>query len=193
MKVYLFLYPIAPFFENEINNSYRFRNGKYDVRRLNEIIRARYREKDYKIIWLLFGQENEPNKPDKNLLADWVTIKPEDSIISAGISFKEHTQQRKYPNPEFIFGQISNLTEIILGGFHQWDCVSKLASYAYNLGLPVKVDEETTEMFFSLTNLLGPLPLIRNSSLTLKEIFNDGNGLKDAISARESMPWFLQK
>jgi hypothetical protein len=141
------------------------------MRRLNEIIRTRYREKDYKIIWLLFGQENEPNKPDKNLLADWVTIKPEDSIISVGVSFKEHTQQRKYPNLEFIFGQISNLTEIVLGGFHQWDCVSKLASYAYNLRLPVKVDEKTTEMFFLLTNLLGPLPLIRGSPANIKRNF----------------------
>ncbi|UMX48081.1 MAG: hypothetical protein L7H18_00875 [Candidatus Nealsonbacteria bacterium DGGOD1a] len=193
MKVFLFLYPIKPFFENEIGNFYQFRNGKYDVRRLNDIIRARYRKKKYKIVWLLFGQENAPNKPDKDLLASWITIEPEDTIISAGLSFKEHTQHRKYPNPESIFGQISNITEIILGGFHQWDCVNKLASYAHNLGLPVKVDEETTEMFFSLTNLLGPLPLIRDFPLTLKEIFDDGNGLEDATSARVGMPWFMQQ
>jgi hypothetical protein len=104
MKVFLFLYPIKPFFENEIGNFYQFRNGKYDVRRLNDIIRARYRKKN-QIVWLLFGQENAPNKPDKDLLASWITIEPEDTIISAGLSFKEHTQHRKYPNPESIFGQ----------------------------------------------------------------------------------------
>lgn len=193
MKVYLFLYPISPFFENEISNSYRFRNGEYDARRLNDIIHARYRKKEYRIVWLLFGQENAPSKPDKDLLTSWITIEPEDTIISAGLSFKEHTEKRKYPNPESIFGQIPNITDIILGGFHQWGCVSKLVNYAHNLELPVKVDEETTEMFFSLTNLFGPLPLIRNFPLTLKEIFDDGNDPEDAINAREKMPWFMQR
>ncbi|MFC1663802.1 hypothetical protein ACFL0A_01625 [Patescibacteria group bacterium] len=142
----------------------------------------------------MFSKENGSKDPDLSSLAiNHIRMKHGDTVIASGISFKTHTEKSKYPDPEFIICQIPELTEIILGGFHQWDCVDKLASYAYQKGVVTFVDEDTTELFFSRTTVLGDIPLIRKK-LTPKEIGFNRRGLELELfrKLRKDKPWFVQ-
>jgi len=196
MKAFLFLYPIRKYFEVWLKKHQRaFEENNYDQRRINDIINARYRQREYSIHWLLFSTDEDSKKPDLSMVSDYITICKEDTIIVAGISardyFGESSLGLKNPDPSFILAQIPNLTKLVLGGFHQWDCVNKLAECAYQKGIPVFVDEDTTELFFATTYLCGDIPLIRET-FTLADFGISKNMMEFDRKMRRDKPWFTQ-
>lgn len=192
MKVFLFLYPVRQFFSDRIETSPpALREGNHNPGRISDIIDARYRQRGYAINWLMFSTNEDPEKPDLSIVSSYIKICEEDTILVAGVSFKEHLIGEKYPDPLFILAQIPDLTELVLGGFHQWDCVDKLAQCAHQRGILTLVDEDTTEMFFARTFLCGEVPLIRGG-FTLSDLGIREDMIEFARAARENKPWFVQ-
>jgi len=192
MKAFIFLYPISPYFDNCLVDHLRpSKNANNNFRRINDIIEARYRQKGYKIFWLIFSKENNPWEPDLSLVSDYIYIDKEDEIIAVGISFNKYTSEYAYPDHDFIFNQMPEISEAVIGGFHQWDCVNKIAKYFYEKRMPVLVDEDTTELFFVRTVAFGDIPLIREE---IKPEDLGLEGLKIGIyrKMREGKPWFAR-
>ena len=196
MKAFLFLYPIKEYFEVCLETHQRaFERNNYDPRRINDIINARYRQRGYSIHWLLFSTDEDSKKPDLSIASDYITICEEDTILTAGISaidyFRESSLGLKNPDSAFILAQMPDLTELVLGGFHQLDCVDKLAEYVYQKGIPIFVDEDTTELFFARTSLCGDIPLVRET-FTLADLGISKNMMELAKEMRKGKPWVTQ-
>ncbi len=214
MKIFLFLYPFDTYFA-KLKGVYkaRFDACGYDFRRINDIIDARYRQVGYQVMWLMPSTKIDPNdslaarlislystfrgvplddlkEPDLSLLSQDITIHEKDTIITIDLHsyFPRGKERKDHPNLELIiFEKIPKATELVLGGFHQWDCVDKLAQYAHEHGISVLVDEDTTDMFFSRTSLQGTIPLIRKNPFRL---LKPGDS-KRAVEERKGKPWFL--
>ena len=192
MRAFIFLYPIKKYFDTcLVEHLGLSKDSNNNFRRINDIIDVRYRQKGYVIYWLMFGAAENPKKPDLSTVSNYVRILKEDTILAAGVSFKEHTAKEKYPDLEFILRQMPNLTELAVGGFHQWDCVNKLAKHAYQKGIPVFIDEDTTEEFFKRTSQLGDIPLIREE-ITFESLGLQGLKIGLFRKMREGKPWFIQ-
>ena len=192
MKAFVFLYPIKHYFDEYLVDHLKV-SGKANNNfgRINDIIDVRYRQKDYNIWWVMFSKEDGSREPDLAIASNCIRMRPGDKVIASGISLKTHTEEFKYPDPEFILGQIPDLTGIVIGGFHQWDCVNKLASYAYHKGLLTIVDEDTTETFFERISSLGDVPLIRKE-ITFEALGLEGLKVGLFRKRREGKPWFTQ-
>lgn len=192
MKAFIFLYPISPYFDSCLIDHLRpNKNANNNFRRINDIIDARYRQKGYKILWLIFSKEENSWEPDLSLVSDYIRIDKEDEIIAVGISFNKHTSECLYPDHDFIFSQMPEITEAIIGGFHQWDCVNKMAKYFYEKKISVLVDEDTTELFFARTAAFGDIPLVRKD-ITLEDLGLEGLTLGLYRKMREDRPWFIR-
>ena len=157
MKRFLFLYPIYEYVDREITNT---PDDLLIIERLNEIIDVRYRQLGYQINWLLFSIENNPNIIDLSIIDHRIGIYKTDRIIPAGLSRKRH-REYNYPSSRRILAQIDYASELVIGGFHQTDCVEKIASTAYNNGTIVTVDEDTTDQFFKMAGLQQLPPVTR--------------------------------
>ena len=193
MNQYLFLYPIKEYFESCIAYRAFLEDGHRPVK-LCEMINARYRNNGYGINWLLFGKDEDDSKPDFSKVPSFVDIEPRDGILVAGVSFKKHTSEAVYADVDFILNQLPPHQRLVVGGFHQWDCVDKLARQSYERGVDTFVDEDTTELFFGSW-------AFRNCPLIRKEWTLDSLGLNDGNRAlfewiknqRVSRPWFVHK
>lgn len=191
MKIFLFLYPANKYFA-KLKGIYKakFDACGYDFRRINDIIDARYRQIGYQVMWLMPGTKTDSTEPDLSLLSQDITIHQKDTIITIDLYsyFPGGKERKDHPNLELdIFEQIPKATELVLGGFHQWGCVDKLAQYAHQKGISVLVDEDTTDMFFSRTSRQGTIPLIRkNPFRALKP-----EDSRRAREPRKGKPWFL--
>lgn len=198
MKVFLFLYPINYYFDSCLVDYLKpFENANNNFRRINDIIDARYRQRGYKVFWLMFSKENNPQEPDLSTISSYIRIDEKDSIIACGVSFDVHVKKKEYPDPEFVFNQIPGITELVVGGFHQWDCVDKIAEYAcfgyppFEKDIPVIVDEDTTDYFFSRTSSCGDIPLIRKK-ITSEDLGLNGLEIGLHRKMREGKPWFTR-
>lgn len=122
------------------------------------------------------------------MVAEEINIKPTDKILSSGIPFV-FMRYHKYPEPAYILSQLpQDLEQLVIGGFHQWDCVDKVAQTAYEKGIPIIVDEDTTEIFFKGGSSKLSTPLIReNFTSELSGFF-----LEYAREVRLKKPWFAQ-
>ncbi len=153
MNIFLFLYPIKPYFEICLKNYCWPDPIDYEIiRELGIIIDERYRQQGYNIYWLMFRIEHNLSKPDIELLCSYIGVCNEDIVIASGISFKKHTTDKSYPDPSFIFNQLpsNRINRLVLGGFHLSDCVEKLSQYLSTRGINVSIDKECTELFFLL-------------------------------------------
>ena len=192
MKVFIFLYPIWQYFDSCMVDHLRpSKTANNNFLRINDIIDARYRQRGYKIFWLMFSKEDKSSEPDMSIFSSYIRINEKDAIIACGVSFATHVEEKKYPKPEFIFSQMPGITELMVGGFHQWDCVNKIAKYAYEKAIPVLVDEDTTELFFGRTRLFGDIPLIRENTLP-EDLGLEGLRIGLYRKMREGKPWFAR-
>ncbi len=175
-KEFLFLYPIVEYF-----NAESFID--YNARILNRCIDVRYRKKGFNINYAIF---------DDCEVSDIVELQPSDRIIKVGIDFSSHTQDMLYPSPDEILKQLNGgVKQLIIAGFHLWDCVTKLARKAYENGLNVMVDEDLTELFPirlkdpNFINNLAGYPTFNPLKLNA--------GFLDAFKrARKNKPWMWQ-
>ena len=191
MEQFLFLFPIEEYFKACLNSCRIFSFKGYQPSELIDIINARYRDNEYGINWLLFSQENNLTKPDLTKIPEYVKIQKQDGILVSGVSFKSHVSKKLYPNPDYVLGQLPEHKKLVVGGFHQWDCVDKIARRSYEKGVETFVDEDTTELFFSRRTLVD-IPLIRKK-WSLKEELGIPESLYEiAKENRKNKPWFVQ-
>lgn len=191
MKVFLFLYPIQEYVDACIQNFRFFEYYGCRPDRLNDIITARYRSKGYRVYWLFFSEPNKPELADLSRTSGHIRIEDEDGLIACGLSFEEHVARKVYPDINQILSCLpDDLERLVVGGFHQSDCVDKVAAAVYHQGTPTFVDEDTTEFFFRASRRQIPLTRRRH---TLR-----GFGITDPFWAqlilerRKNKPWLTQ-
>ena len=192
MNQYLFLYPIKEYFEAEIKDSLFSLDG-HNVGELFTIINARYRDRNYQINWLLFSEDGNARKPDFSIVSAYVDIHREDRILLAGISFVEHIGMKVYTDEDFVLNQLLAHRKLVLGGFHQFDCVDRIARRSYERGIDTFVDEDTTHMFFNRHALTG-IPLIRErwSLRNLLGVPYSEELYIEILENRKNKPWLTQ-
>ncbi|MFH1607868.1 MAG: hypothetical protein ABIA78_01930 [archaeon] len=156
---------------------------------LNKCIDKRYREKGFKINWVIFKDHTISNVID---------VQDGDIIIEADIDFRTHTTKRvdgtyQYPNNDFILNHIGDSSLVRIAGFHRWDCVDKLAKRAYERKNSVLVDEDLTEMFYGRFKdknfRVDKYPTYNPRQFDTKE---DDYLFKQFMKARENKPWLWQ-
>lgn len=193
MKEFLFLYPVTPFLDyclrlgTRENRRYHLADALCD--RFNDIIEARYRQRGFSVNWLMFSQDDQAQNPDLTLKAEEIAFNNEDRILTSGVSFKRLVEDKQYPDFEYILSQLPEpVDRLVVGGFHQWDCVDMLAAEAYKRGIPTIVDEDTTDVYFVGGSSRLKTPLVRDS---FQEWVPDH--LLDYVKKdRAKRPWFTQ-
>ncbi|MBI4653068.1 hypothetical protein HY750_02340 [Candidatus Kuenenbacteria bacterium] len=137
-KEFVFLYPIPEIINFEKIKNYSW-HKKECGNRLNECVDQRYRQKNFRINWIIF---------DDCDVSEVIELQPSDKIIKVGLNFKTHIAENVYPDQDYILGQLEDDVRIIrIAGFHMWDCVDKLAKRAHEIRLDTLVDEDLTEFF----------------------------------------------
>ena len=149
-RIFLYLYPIKEFSSifflgNEYYDTNNFKRP-FDV--LNEAIEKRYREKGFRVIYVLY--------PDKEIYG--IIPKKDDEIIFTDITFKEATsttglntgEEVKYPNEQLLINQLGEVDELVIGGYHAQDCVKRVGEKALESGINTLIDLDLTDLFFSL-------------------------------------------
>ncbi len=110
---------------------------------LNASIDARYRQRGFEVFFALLDGTN---------ISDIIDVRPADRIIYVGMDEKTHRTMGEngkfpYPKQSRILDQLGPISTLRIGGFHMWDCVTRLAKYAHRQNLDVLVDEDLTEFF----------------------------------------------
>ncbi len=190
---YLFLFPIKEYIEACLDACRTFELEGHHPGEIVKIIDARYRNNNFKINWLLFCQENNPSITDTSQVSPHIEIRENDGLLTAGVSFKRHTNEELYADADFVLNQLPKHQRLVLGGFHQWDCVDKIARRSYEGGIDTFVDEDTTDCFFGRQAFYG-IPLVREKwsldDLGMDKFFSE---IKEhIIKEREKRPWFVQ-
>ena len=187
-KAFLFLYPINEYFKSSISLS---RNPDPQPSKINKIIDSRYRQNGFRIFWVMFADPSDLEKPDLSRLSKHIKPAERDRFISCGITFENHINNKKYPNPKFIFVQLPRgIKGLVVSGFHQGDCVNKVARAAYRIGAPTFVEEDATELFFWNNQPSRRIPLIRETHRLLEEDYHP-EVINLARILRKNKPWFF--
>ena len=198
MKSLLVLYPIQPYAESLMVRGELFAI-KY-AQTYQRLIHKRY--PDFRTVWVMFSEEQCPEKPDMSQLWQGILIKKDDIVCACGISFSELCGKRTYSNPKIILDVCPQPIEmLVIGGFHFWDCVEKVAQYAYEQGINVLVDDDLTEFFFHRARnskgvpSLSCVPLLKEKSVekNRREIIRSAGPqhLEVVRRARKEKPWLL--
>ena len=114
-----------------------------DSKLFNDCIQKRYIQNGYEF-WVVKYKES-------NL--GFVSLYP-DRIFDADITFKQSTPKFcsdwRYADFKTIARNLtlSGKDKVVLGGFHCYDCVEKLAHEIYELNPSIIVDTDLTEMFW---------------------------------------------
>ena len=191
-KEYLFLFPIKEYVDGALDSYGRFKDEKAVVSELTNIIDARYRSQGYGINWLLFSEHENPDSPDLNLVSEYLNVAG-DCILTAGVSFMDHVNNHTYADVDYVLDQLPAHCKLVIGGFHQYDCVDRIAKRSYERGINTFVDEDTTEMFF-VRMVLDEIPLVRNEwTLPALGIPEDDWAYDRVVKMRANKPWFVQK
>lgn len=188
MNQYLFLFPIKEYFRACMDFFKLFEIDGHKPTELIDIIHARYKNNGFGINWLLFSKEEDPSLPDLSQIPDYLEIN-DDRILTAGVSFKRHISKKKYADQDYVLNQLPPHEKLVIGGFHQWDCVDKIAKRSYERGIETLVDEDTTELFFGAQALYG-IPLIR-TDWSLKGLGISEHAYEFVKGQRKNKPWFV--
>lgn len=150
-KVFLYLYPIKDYMKMYVygnEKKYEEEGTQNPLPVLNETIDKRYREKGYKIVYAMY--------PDREIYG--IDVKDEDKIIYTDITYEEaitYTEEEEenfiffhYPDATKLLEQLGDVDELVVGGFHETDCVKRVAETAYECGIPTLVDLDLTDLFF---------------------------------------------
>jgi hypothetical protein len=200
MKSILVLYPIQPYADVLIGEEelpeIKVRYGEI----YQGFIRKRY--PNFQMVCVMFSASGDLAKPDTFQLLKGFSVNGSDIIGACGVTFEHHCKKHIYPKEEKIIGLCPQpVEELVVTGFHLWDCVDKVAKYAYSQGINVSVDEDLTELFFY--SVRGPggtppiltIPISREKSLkhTRKELKKAGKFfLRRSRAERKQKPWMAQ-
>lgn len=135
-KVFILLFPQKEYLECE----------NIDTSLFNECIEQRYIKKGYDFFVVKFKASNLG-------LISLLTNK----VVEADISFEQSnaisSKEWRYANFNLIANRlkINKYEKIVVGGFHCFDCVEKLANEIYKLNRNVLIDTDLTELFASVS------------------------------------------
>lgn len=117
------------------------------LRRLNLInnVLNKYRGEGNEVCWLFFANKKNKTQPKLSDRASIYDIHHVDRVLSAGVTYEELNMQKKYPNQREVLGQINDLKQLVVGGFHTSDCVAGFCDAARQLGIDSRVDSFLTE------------------------------------------------
>jgi len=196
MRYFLLLYPVREYVEALTRGrspSVIERMGKL----FRTLINERYRRKGFKIAKVFFSTIADPSRPDLFRTWEYIPIEKDDIVIPCGITFEEHCWAKIYPKESTTLSFLPPpIEELVIGGFHLWDCVEKMAKYAFEQGIPVSVDEDLTEIFFSAAMGSEGVPVSRKESLrqTKEELERlKGTAIWEIMrEIRKGSPWLLQ-
>lgn len=195
MKEFLFLYPVKAYIENSyIPRIERLHpNMREKIFGINDIIDARYRQQGFTINWLMFQPSAENDFAEESKVSQFIHIQPHDRLLDSQITTEQtNPPLLKHADPEFVLSQLPQpIDELIIGGFHLGDCVDKIASFAYQRGIQVFVDEDTTEHFFTALVLRRKIPLMR-TKWTLTSLGVSKEWLEFVRRHRVNKPWLIQ-
>ena len=188
MKYFLLLYPIREYIEVFLGG-FPPSVVKRTERQFRTLVRERYRRQGFRIALVFFSSAQDPTYPDVNQKWEGISIHQEDVLVPAGVDFKTHCQKHIYPKESAILSFLQPpIEELVIGGFHFWDCVEKMARYAFKQGIPVSVDEDLTELGMGLRRI----PISRKESL--RQFVEQVPGyLRELIEdKRKTRPWLLR-
>ncbi len=153
------------------------------ARTLNACIKRRYREKDFGINFAVF---------DGHSVSDMVSLHKYDKVFSVGLDFNTHVSRKQYPDADAVLNQVGlNGGQLIVAGFHMWNCVEKVAQRAHERGANVLVDEDLTEFLSGRINFLPKLRTDRFPSYNPR--MQGKTAYLKFIEARKGKPWLWQK
>ncbi len=215
-KVFAFLYPQEDIIDHQIERSWVLHNigkkkekefenksdeeylsyrkkvyGEFYSSKLNQAIDLRYRSKDYAVYYPLL---------DDAKISELIDVKKEDKIIYVGMDIKIHRTEVNgeypyYPDQNYILNQLLPLDELIVSGFHLWDCVQRLASRAYERGIKVMVDDELSESFGWLVSknhfLIDRFPGANPKKYNEDPKFGFSHFMESFLEARKDKPWMF--
>lgn len=200
VKAFLFLYPIKVYVHAVVYPALTPESKQF----LTKVMHRRYRANGFRVYWLAFSKDQNRDVPDRKQIEDGLfSVEPEDQVLNAGITLAELINGQ-YADPRHIGNQLSdNTTKIVIGGFHQWDCVDKMAAYFWSAGLETIVDEDLTDVglgrFLSIgrnkssCRLLSPNELMEFELDRQETDIGMSNSLLEAARlARAEKPWFFQ-
>ncbi len=202
MKSILILYPIQPYADALVDEEELPEVKVRYAEIYQELIRKRY--PDFQMICVMFSAPGDLVKPDISQLLKGFSVNGNDIIGACGVTFEDHCKKRIYPKEEKILDLCPQPTkELIVTGFHLWDCVDKVAKYAYNQGINVLVDEDLTELFFFSVRGPGGIPILKipiskkeslkQTRRRLRKVGIFGNFfLERSRAERKTKPWMVQ-
>ncbi len=187
MKQYLFMFPLEPYFENEVENPLLLKTD-FEMEGLDRLITERYKKKDFEVNWVLLCQEKNKDVVDTSNLTPYLSIQKQDRKINSGVSYRDFFEKDIIFDPEYILNQVPQTEKLVVGGFHAPICVESVAMAAHTKGINVVVDEQTTEHFFALTRYTGKMP-VAQTNFKLQDLIFIPWILKEEIKQREEKPW----
>jgi hypothetical protein len=185
------MYPIQHYFDRETNWPYNQSEARMAVEYYNSLLYTRYF--NFEKIFVTFDDEN--GLPDKSLFWKGLRIDPDVLVISATIKFDDLDTHCIYPNPANIIKQIPDVIDnIVVSGFHYWDCVDRVANYLYKNSYDVQSDPDLSEFFFYQYHLQGYISVDRDESIRLRtERLKKESiiGLRSLIAEKSEYPYIL--
>ncbi len=188
---FLFLYPIKEYFLSCLSYHPAREIDKH-LEVFNELIEFRYRYDNFEINWLMFGREE----------CDWsdvpsnLDIRESDRKLYSGITFSEMCNY-KYPDESKILEILPLHKNLVLGGFHIYDCVDRFAKKSYESGVESRVDEDLTNLGFGRLIFGKNIPLFREKctirALRGDRIADDQGVYKNILDMHRNKPWFVQE
>lgn len=119
--------------------------GQSNTQLFNDCIKQRYKDKGYDFFLVKF----------KGSDLGFITEKP-NTVIEVNISFEESniysSKSWKYADFKNIAKQlkIKDYSNVVIGGFHCFDCVQKLATETYKFNKNTLIDTDLTELFWNV-------------------------------------------
>lgn len=194
MSNFMFLYPVEEYINSTIEYNITNRNEnkiEETIDTFNQIIDQRYRKECFDIYWLTF--KNGKGKPNYDIIDDRIDIIDTDNIIDNEITFQQ-LKEGNYPEPDKIIDKLGDVDQLVLGGFHQRDCVERIAKHAYNKEIETFVDEDTTDRY-SAKSKYADIPIVREE-YSLESLFSDilaDSYIQNIKEERKDKPWLVQE
>jgi len=196
MKTLLILYPIEPITRVLIGWPEMKEEKIETVRLYQKLMQERY--KDFQRVYVFFSEPGNRRKPDLSQVSEGFSMNGQDIIGACGVAFENHCKNRVYPKGKDILKLCPEpIDELVVAGFHFWDCVNRVARYAWRKGVNVSVDEDLTEFFFfDARDRQGRpclnIPISKEASVERRreQLRRAGPGyLEGARKARRNKPW----
>ncbi|MBN1923726.1 MAG: hypothetical protein JW791_03110 [Nanoarchaeota archaeon] len=127
--------------------SERLKDYTKKIKRINKVIDADYRQKNYSIAYVCYKKSS--GGLDTELLSELFQFKQSDIFVDAGVSLKD-LNDYIYPDESKLLQNLMPVDRLVVAGFHYTDCVTRFFKAAKEMGIDSMIDRALTEGFFYL-------------------------------------------